>query len=95
MVTIDHHKIVDLIRFAKGGIDRSLWGGMIRHVVVGPRQLKDVHREIDDVAPFSLGINVPMSNGREMRILGLTVHMIPWFDGILLLPDLDSMAVPY
>lgn len=95
MVTINHHKIVDLIRSATAGIDRSLWDGTIRHVVVGPIQLESVYREMADTAPFSMGINVPMHNNREMRIIVLTIHMIPWFDGILLLPDLDSKAVPY
>jgi len=65
----------------------ELFYGNLKHVVVGPAQMAMV-REAACVCSFPMSVDYVRYG--VCQVYGLTVHLIPWFDGCLLLPDLEE-----
>lgn len=90
-VVVEHDKILELCREAMNKFRRLQ--DIPRHIVMGPRQFGDAMLEFDGKM-ISFGVDWTLRDIREIKVLGMTVHVVPWFDGILLLPDLDPKE-PY
>jgi len=61
-----------------------------KYVVVGPRQMAEVMFDFDkfSVPPFSATLRPSIL---PETLYGLKLVYLPWYDGILLLPDLESL----
>ena len=86
-VSIGHDRLIQLCREASRSFGRI--ENTPRHVVMGPKQFG---MALDDLngSPFSMGCQIPIHDHNIMMIMGMTIHVIPWFDGILFLPDLQA-----
>jgi hypothetical protein len=91
-VEIDSTRILELVLKSKLNI-KNLIGRDCRHVIIGPKQLHEIEREID-INPLSFGIREKVQYRGKIELIGLTVHCIPWFDGVLLLPELEEKGPP-
>ena len=86
-VSIEHDRLVGLCREAIQQFRRI--DDIPRHVVMGPKQYG---MAMEDVlaSPISVGVRIPLDIRGFSTIMGMTIHIVPWFDGILLLPDLQA-----
>lgn len=88
-VVIEHDTIRGLIAESQQNLYRITGRDNCRHVIVGPKQFYGVMDELC-TSVASIGMNMEIGRNRIVTIYGLTVHCIPWFDGVLLLPDLKE-----
>ncbi len=68
---------------------RYLLGQKCKHIIIGPKQ---AYQLADDFLGLATSFSMPVTlliDG-ETKIFDMTVHIIPWFDGVLLLPDLKD-----
>lgn len=83
----EFESIREAIGQQRGAIER-IWNGEVRHIVLGYdwfRRLVIEATEAWGLCGFHLDMD--LANGRERRVYGLQIHLIPWFEGMLILPD--------
>lgn len=83
---INEAHVLDAIR-ASGHDIEAIWNGQLKHVVLGPAQL---NMALNEVECCSLPLKLALGRNEVRKLCGLTVHLIPWFDGCLLLPELKE-----
>ena len=87
--TVSEASIQTAIRSSQINLEK-IWAKKARHVILGPDQLGLV---LDDATYGSVPLTMSITKDREARLFGLAVHLVPWFDGCLLLPDLEECRV--
>jgi len=93
-VTLQEENILDLIRKDHRNLE-GIWRNEIRHVIVGPEQLFAIEDESWIKSSINFHpLNLELANNGQRKVFGLHIHVVPWFDGILLLPDLPGMKEP-
>lgn len=70
----------------------AIWGHLEREpqtLLLGSEQYAELMHEVPSNVTFSFGAEYYMGNGANRRptVVGLTVKVIPWMRGMLLLPD--------
>ena len=94
-VEIDYDGILDLIVEQPGRL-RDVLEGQLRYVILGPRQARDILRDADPYYYKTFTLHDQQTRlcyrGVQHRgvLFGMTVIVIPWFDGVLLLPELGD-----
>lgn len=91
-VSVDN--IVEMITRQHDALHRIINKGC-RHVIVGPRQMFELQRDctVGCVGPMNFGVPLRIGVDGKIEVLGMQVHLIPWFDGVLLLPELKSVYI--
>lgn len=92
-VCVDCDKVQDLIVRCQHSMN-LIWQQEAKHVVVGPRQMNAIECECPR-GPYNVPIDVRLQRGGLTKIFGLTIHVLPWFDDIVVLPDLVTKVVPH
>lgn len=68
-----------------------IWRRRCRHVVMGHRQFMNLHCELSELEAIKpMDATIPVRFG-PLREVPLAIHLCPWFDGILVLPDWDEL----
>ena len=78
--------IIAAIGNSRHNLQRVFYGDL-KHAIVGPAQM-GLLRAYGRACSFPVTADV--QHGGLIKACGLTVHLIPWFDGCLLLPDLPE-----
>lgn len=86
---IDTRNVIDAIMKSKYSVE-EITGRRLTHVVCGPEIGLGIRYELAEMDAVSYGIRFQVSDGNSVRVLGMTVHVIPWFDGLVLLPELET-----
>lgn len=60
----------------------------IKYILVGALQYQDLANKLTEVECFDIYSNPGVSCGEPFTLNSATVHLVPWFDGVLLLPEL-------
>jgi hypothetical protein len=89
-ITIDSDSIRELICESKHNLN-LIAEDNCRHVIVGPEQFFELR---DEFCKLSFDYKMPLVVNREITVYGLKVHVIPWFEGVLLLPELNEVREP-
>lgn len=90
--TIHHDSILDLLNSQRRSIYEA-WDRRCRHLVVGPDHLRDLKDDPKCTQPPYV-MSIPLggtSLAREYSILGITVHIVPWCNEPILLPDWEDL----
>lgn len=93
-VNIDGESWCDLIAESQQRLRMIAGSEKCRHVIVGPKQFSQLSGELYNRFSFPVNMTLQERTGGEMKVFGLTIHCIPWFDGMLLLPDLNEIRSP-
>ena len=96
-VTIDCDSLRELVYQAMNSQRRMaerVWDGEIKHIVIGQKQAESIANDLQGVSRFlDIPLQLEMHRGTwSHRYMGLTVHVVPWYDGILFLPDMKQIA---
>lgn len=84
---IETEVVQDIIRAAMNQVHVSmLWNDEIDRVVVGRDVMHKIECNIDYA--FSFRAEERLGNGDARRMCGYKVQIVPWFEGILVLPKL-------
>lgn len=86
--TIDFTKKFDAIRQHKYEIERTT-GLRPKYLFIGREAYFELTNEQMNDYPFLLPMN--LSGPPETTVLGLTVVVVPWIEGMFCLPDLDRL----
>ena len=87
---VESETIATLVRKTKYYIE-SIWSGKCKHLVIGHRQAFNLEEEAcRRQQMLSFGVELCLMNCDKLRVCGLRVHVVPWFDGVLLLPDWEE-----
>jgi len=91
-VDVDAEDLLQKIRMDVHDIDH-IWHDRARHVIVGWDHYHDLLRLEDRRAGFISGISARarLSMGHDIRVFGMQIHLVPWFDGILVMPDVNFL----
>jgi len=90
VVTVSEDKVTDAIVKALHEFHR-VGSKEIRHVIMGPEQAFEAKQEAFVANPWSFYLPIEIRDGEGCTIKGLEIHVVPWFDGILLLPSWDDL----
>lgn len=85
---ISHDKIIDRI-FENTRCIRYIYNGECKTVVIGQVTLNEIMDDIDHqpYGSFRFDMNVPMNGRNGMRILGMEVIVVPWIEGLFVMPE--------
>ena len=90
-ITIDKQSIFDSLQLSQKDI-RWLWREEPKHLIIGRAEFHKLRCEADVMngpgGMISFPHSLNMFMGDERKILGMTVHVIPWINGWAMLPDL-------
>lgn len=68
-----------------------IWNQRAKYVVMGPCAFSQLAREGNSGNQFlDFPITVQMGNGRIFRPLGLRIVVVPWIDGVFVMPELEN-----
>jgi hypothetical protein len=86
-IAVEHERIIDAIVAQRRNID-MIYHQKARCVIMGSNQFYEAVSEAEKRSAFMHSFNVPIQLGGidGIKIVGLDVHVVPWFDGILVLP---------
>lgn len=85
-VQVDEQHLIEQIRKQKHAI-RAIFNREIEFIVAGPDVVHCVYlEECRRHPPFEFRLQVPTSLDDERRIVGILVRVVPWFDGLVLVP---------
>lgn len=65
---------------------QMIYGNRSRGILIGPKQMDMLERECP---PYSFDIKVDLRGPQGRRIRDLNVEIVPWLDGVILLPSND------
>jgi hypothetical protein len=82
-VTIKHDEIKRAILCSQDNIE-MLYNKRCRSVLMGPRQIGQLAHEC---APMCFEFTVDLGGPRGRRIFDIPIEIVPWMDGVLLLPE--------
>lgn len=84
---IDTERVQDIIRAAMKQVHVSmLWSGDIDRVVIGRDVMHSLNCDVDYA--FSFRAEEKLGNGDARKMCGYQVQVVPWFDGVLVIPKL-------
>lgn len=87
LVSIDEDKIGRIISESQSNF-RRFWDAKGGIVYLGPREFFRLHEDQERTwMPLTMGTNMRAGFGGETRFLGITVKMLPWMEGILMVPN--------
>lgn len=88
---IEHNTIWDFILRQKDGMS-LIWNERARHLVLGPQHLRELEDCIQAMATCKIvdTFHERIDGKWENRVLGMTVHIVPWCTEPILLPDWDD-----
>lgn len=79
---IDTRVLLDAILESKHRIE-AIYNRRCRGVLVGPRQMGQLDHECQ---PMRFEVSVRLGGQYGTKIFGIPIEVVPWMDGILLLP---------
>lgn len=92
-IEIHTEDIIQLIVKEQVNCER-LFGGRMKHVIVGFEQMEKLHIEFDRRRPmFSIPTQIELAKNGIFQICNMMIHICPWFDGILVLPELKEQKL--
>ncbi len=86
---LTNDRIIELLYAGKYDIE-EIFHRRLKHLVIGWGQFDDL-RAVEVGMACNLSIELPIYDGSKKRVLGLDVHVVSWFDGILMLPDWSDL----
>lgn len=89
ILNVNVEDLLHKIRLDQQNLD-MIWNERCRHVILGYDQYRDLLDIADRRYGYISGIydNMELINNGVHRAFGLEIHLVPWFDGVLLLPDM-------
>jgi len=71
---------------------RRLWDEKGKYLIVGSRTARDLWGELADRHCFQFASEQRIGFGRESKVIGLQVVIVPWIEeGLFVLPELKVM----
>lgn len=80
---IDQEKVMDAI-LGQDRMIQMICGRKARGILIGPRQMGLLEKDAQPYA-FDVGIEL-MSYKKGREVFNLSVEIVPWLDGVILLP---------
>ena len=82
--------VIDIIRRQSGAIEKII-AKRCKYVLLGNVAMRELKVETFN-RQIGFDMNVPLACGRDyhMEVFGIRVVLVPWFDGVLCLGDLDD-----
>jgi hypothetical protein len=88
ILSIDETRLLDEIRLISYEIE-SIWNKEIKYIVCGREMAYKLWGEKAIRMPWETNIGVHLQHGQSEGIIGLKLVVVPWLEGIALLPDLE------
>jgi len=88
--TISHDSVREVLLQSQQNIE-LIYSGEAKHAVLGPENFAHLKDEPLRAGPHSFNTSIFLAKGCERQVCGLSVHVILWFSGIFLLPDLETV----
>lgn len=93
MVEVEIESIIELIVKSRNNCER-LFGGRMKHVIVGHEQMEKLHIEFNRRREMlSIPAQAELTRDGQFLICHMMIHICPWFDGILVLPELKERKI--
>ena len=93
-VRVDEEKVLDVLHNARLDLER-IWREEAKYVLLGRDCFRALMIETDVMfAQFPVDMRISHGNYQDpvCRVFGLTVCLVPWMEGIVLVPDLKVFA---
>lgn len=89
MVEIDFDRIVDLIMQQEHAV-RCISNRRCKYVLLGHKQMCQLNMAVNDQTQFAFPLHYyPRVKKPYKMFMGLKVILVPWFDGVLCLEELE------
>lgn len=86
-VRVEGASLLEKVRLNQHDL-RMLWDQDGKYLIVGRKAAYDLLHECDDFMHFQ--VDVKLGLNRKTRVLGLEVVVVPWIEGLFVLPDLTK-----
>ena len=83
-IRVDHASVIDTIGHSQELME-MIYNQRCKSVLMGPKQLRSLNTETASYMTFKM--DVLLGGHRGIQVRGVDVHIIPWMDGIVGLPN--------
>ena len=87
---IDDLDLLDRLRLSHDEV-RRITHNKAKHVLIGQSLARELLDDLVARHELSCPVSWPIGGPDGMRWYGLTVHVVPWMDGFVIVPDLKEL----
>lgn len=96
MESVVHTTTIDLREVLKAVIEQRehiemIYHNRVRGILMGPAQWRQLH---DECVPFRIAMPMEFGGPSGRRIFDMPVELVPWLDGVILLPETNDIRIP-